>query len=260
VRAEARETAVAAPLMSVRHTLGQRESALPRIRRMARDIEECMTVESPLPAASRQVTEALDLLDWKHRVFGLYAQVRADHDRRAAWDRWRRVRDTLFRDHPQSPLSVDRRDAFAGLEYFPYDPDLCVVGEVVATSPRPAGLAVSTGAELGFSTIGLVHVDLQEPQTLELCWNEGYGGGLFLAFRDATSGTATYGGGRYLLNTVKGAELGFDRSRCELILDFNFAYNPSCSYDPRWACPLAPAANTLTAAVTAGERHVPSAG
>jgi uncharacterized protein len=38
------------------------------------------------------------------------------------------------------------------------------------------------------------------------------------------------------------------------VLDFNYAYNPSCAYDPRWSCPLAPPQNRLTMAVEAGER------
>ncbi len=63
----------------------------------------------------------------------------------------------------------------------------------------------------------------------------------------------TYGGGRYLLDTVKGADLGstFDR----LVLDFNFAYNPSCAYDPAWACPLAPAGNVVDVEIPVGERY-----
>ena len=88
-----------------------------------------------------------------------------------------------------------------------------------------------------------------------MSWNDGYGGGVFLAFIDETTGTSTYGGGRYLLDTVKGADLGFDRDAETATLDFNFAFNPSCSYDPRWACPLAPAANALPLAITAGEQH-----
>jgi hypothetical protein len=87
---------------------------------------------------------------------------------------------------------------------------------------------------------------------LELYWLTSYGGGLFLPFADATSGTETYGAGRYLLDTVKGADLGQEEGR--LVLDFNFAYFPSCAYDPRWTCPLAPPANRLSVPVRAGER------
>ena len=90
---------------------------------------------------------------------------------------------------------------------------------------------------------------------LALHWLEGYGGGLFLSFRDATSGRETYGACRYLLDTVKGADLGIDGER--LVLDFNFAYQPSCSYDPAWACPLAPPDNRLAVPVLAGERLGP---
>ena len=49
------------------------------------------------------------------------------------------------------------------------------------------------------------------PGTLDLFWMRGYTGGLFLPFRDATSGTETYGAGRYVLDTGKGADLGGDR-------------------------------------------------
>jgi hypothetical protein len=94
-----------------------------------------------------------------------------------------------------------------------------------------------------------------EPLTLEVSWLAAYGGGAFLSFRDATSGKESYGGGRYLLDTVKGADLGEDDGK--LVLDFNFAYNPSCSYDPGWVCPLAPPANRLPVAVEAGELHAP---
>ena len=82
-----------------------------------------------------------------------------------------------------------------------------------------------------------------------------YGGGVFIPFRDGTSGSETYGAGRYLLDTVKGADLGGTGDR--LVLDFNYAYHPSCAYDPRWSCPLAPRANWLTVPVRVGERLPP---
>jgi len=91
--------------------------------------------------------------------------------------------------------------------------------------------------------------------SLDLFWLQAYGGGLFVPFADATSGGETYGAGRYALDTVKGADLGSQGGR--LVLDLNFAYQPSCSYDGRWACPLAPPANRLDVAVRAGERLAP---
>jgi hypothetical protein len=92
---------------------------------------------------------------------------------------------------------------------------------------------------------------------LTLYWLTGYGGGVFLPFLDATSGKETYGGGRYLLDTIKSADHG-TLADGRTILDFNFAYNPSCYYSPRWICPLSPRSNRLPAPVRGGEKgHLP---
>ena len=80
----------------------------------------------------------------------------------------------------------------------------------------------------------------------------GYAGGLFVPLRDGTSGDTSYGGGRYLLDTAKGSWLGGDDRH--FVVDLNFAYHPSCRYDPRWTCPLAQPGNTVTVPVEAGER------
>ncbi len=197
----------------------------------------------------------LDLLDWRRRVFALYADVRASSDPEDAWGHWRRVRDELFATHPQSALPFDRRAGFAGLDYFAYDPALRVLADVESAPDEARGIAGSAGSAIVFRRFARARFELAgEEQALELYWLEGYGGGVFLPFGDATSGGETYGGGRYLLDTVKGSDLG-EAPDGRLILDFNFAYNPSCSYDPRWACPLTPAANRLAFRVCAGEKH-----
>ena len=87
--------------------------------------------------------------------------------------------------------------------------------------------------------------------SLDVWWLETYGGGIFLPLKDATCGETSYGGGRYLLDTVKGADLGEEQGR--LIVDLNFLYNPSCAYDAQWECPLPPAGNVLSVAIEAGE-------
>jgi len=195
----------------------------------------------------------LELLDWRRRVFALYAEVRADDDPERAWDRWRAVRDELFRTHPQSPLAPEARAGSAGLDYFPYDPTLRLTARVEPTAPELRSIGASGGETVTFRRFGLARFELGgAAQSLELYWLEAYGGGVFCPFADGTSGGTTYGGGRYLLDTVKGADLGGDDD--SLVLDFNFAYNPSCAYSPRWACPLAPAENALPAAIEAGER------
>jgi hypothetical protein len=194
-------------------------------------------------------TDTLALLDWKRRVFGLYAEVRSLPPEEG-WELWRQTRDELFRSHPQSP-----RPGYEGLVYYDYDPEARVLAELEDVEAPPQAIETSGPEPMLFKPLARAHFSLRsEPLTLELQWLESYGGGLFLSFRDATSGRESYGGGRYLLDTVKGADIGEDDGR--LVLDFNFAYNPSCSYDPSWVCPLAPPANRLTVAVEAGEKHL----
>jgi uncharacterized protein (DUF1684 family) len=203
--------------------------------------------------AGGPVMNELELLDWKRRVFELYADVRAGAEPEAAWDRWRNVRDELFRTHPQSPVHADVRAGFAGAVYFPYDAELRVLADIEQAEEEVREIAGSAGSQTRFRRFGHARFELGGTEhTLELFWLEGYGGGAFLPFGDATSGRETYGGGRYLLDTVKGSDLGEVGGR--LVLDFNFAYNPSCAYDPAWACPLTPPANRLELAVRAGER------
>ena len=199
----------------------------------------------------------LDLLDYKRRVFALYARVRAEPDPARAFADWVAARDELFADHPQSALPPERRPAFDGLSYFPHDPSGRVLAEVEPAARRRYDVPASDGAAMAFDRIAVARFALGgAPCELELYWLSAYGGGLFVPFADATAGTDTYGAGRYLLDTVKGADLGTSDGR--LVLDFNLAYNPSCSYDPRWSCPLAPPPNRLAIPVRMGERHVPA--
>jgi uncharacterized protein (DUF1684 family) len=194
----------------------------------------------------------LDLLDWKRRVFELYAEVRAEDDPVEARELWRVRRDELFRSHPQSPLADPTRVGFGGIAYFLYDPAWRLTAAVSQLPPVPVAIGSSGEGPITFTRFAEARFSAGgEEHALELYWLEGYGGGLFLPFRDSTSGSETYGAGRYLLDTVKGADLGMDGQR--LVLDFNFAYNPSCSYDPSWVCPLSPPANRLPFAIRAGE-------
>jgi uncharacterized protein len=189
--------------------------------------------------------DALELLDWKRRIFELYSEVRRAASPEAAWQHWRDVRDELFRSHPQSPSP-----GYEGVAYFPYDPALRFLAEVEPAEPESLEIAGSAGSLTRFTRFAIARFSLG---ALELYWLEGYGGGVFLPFGDRTNRRETYGAGRYLLDTVKGSDLGTEDGR--LVLDFNFAYNPSCSYDDRWACPLTPAANRLGIEIRAGERH-----
>jgi len=193
---------------------------------------------------------SLTLLDWRRRVARLYAEVRAEPDAAAAHQHWRRTRDDLLRTHPDSPIPAGQRAGYPGAPVAPYDPALRFEAAVDTGLP-PAHMEVATGTDgiVRFDRIGRAH--LPGGGGLDVWWLAAYGGGVFVPVKDASAGSATYGGGRYLLDTVKGADLGGDDGH--LILDFNFAYNPSCAYDPAWACPLAPPGNTLTRPLLAGE-------
>jgi uncharacterized protein (DUF1684 family) len=210
----------------------------------------------------------LQLADWRRQVSDMYSEVRrlAVGDVAAALTVWREERERLYRDHPMSPVPAAARTNFSS-KHFAYDPtmrfEVVVTAEPVPPgSPGPALLGAplslpNSGADtLSFRRIGSVEIPFPThgPRRLSLFWMAGYSGGLFLPFRDATSGTETYAAGRYLLDTAKSADLGGNRETGSLILDFNFAYQPSCAFDPRWACPLAPPENRLDLAVRAGER------
>ena len=199
-------------------------------------------------------TPELELLDYRRRVHALYARVRNEPDSARGFATWVAARDDLFAHHPQSALPPERRSGFAGLSYFPHHPRGRVLADVLATERRRYDVPSSDGRATAFERVGVARFVLDDaPCELELYWLLGYGGGLFVPFADATSAQETYGAGRYLLDTVKGADLGARDGR--LVLDFNLAYNPSCSYDARWSCPLAPPANRLSIPVRMGERH-----
>jgi uncharacterized protein len=196
------------------------------------------------------------LADWRHTVAEHYAAVRAlsGGDPAAAAARFRAARARLFREHPDSPIRPERRAAWEGLRWHPYGDAWRVAGVIDATAPRHT-LEISLAADgvLRCTRVGRVRFTLAgNAASLALYWFEGYGGGLWLPFSDASSGADTYGGGRYLYDTIKGADLGI--SGAGMVLDFNYAYNPSCAYDDRWSCPLSPPENRLPFAVTAGER------
>ncbi|GLW32767.1 DUF1684 domain-containing protein [Actinoplanes regularis] len=190
--------------------------------------------------------ELLELADFRAAVARHYLDATDLSD-------FRKRRDELFATHPQSPIPVEERGSFAGLRYYPAN-DAAIVD--VPIESADGELAIDTGGPDGvvrYTRAGILRTPFGE---LTLWWIAAYGGGLFLPVRDGTCGGQTYGGGRYLTDTVKGTHgrgvrwLGADRVR----LDFNYLYNPSCAYDPRWACPLAPPENRITHPLEAGER------
>jgi len=196
---------------------------------------------------------ALDLVDWRRRVGDLYRVSGAD-----ALTRFRQGRDELFRSHPQSPIEPEERASFTGLHYFPHDPAYRVDAHLEPGDGSE--LLIDTGGEDGavrYRRAGHLVFRLHgEGCRLTVLSLAQYAGGLFVPFRDATSRHETYGAGRYLFETAKdtdGLVLEVTSGSSDVVIDFNYSYNASCAYSPRWACPLAPPENYLTVPVPAGE-------
>lgn len=201
----------------------------------------------------------LQTADWRQRVFGLYAQVRLAAQEVSpsyAHGLWRSGRDRLFAEHPVSPLTPPARARFRGLEIAPYDPALRCAA-VVEDDGAGQVMDVATGTDgvVPFVRLGTVAAD--GVGRLAVWRLASYGGGIFLPLRDGLAGTdgGSYGGGRYLLDTIKGADLGPGAAPGSLVLDFNFLYNPSCAYDEAWACPLPGPDNRTDVQLRVGELY-----
>ena len=178
------------------------------------------------------IGSALEIADWRRTVFALYAEVRASADPESAHSLWRAGRDRLFAESPATPLLPKDRAAFTTLQVEPYDPAWRFEALIEPTETRHIDVETGTDGVVPFDLLGVVTV--AGVGSLDV-WKLGsYGGGLFVPIKDALAGMpgGTYGGGRYLLDTIKGADLGPGSEPGTIVLDFNFAYNPSCAYDP----------------------------
>jgi uncharacterized protein (DUF1684 family) len=175
------------------------------------------------------------------------------HDYVGAIEQYRAEKDAFFKQAPGSPIPALERDAFNGLPYYPVNVDLVFEGltpePYLGGEPTSFQIPTSDGKLRPARRAGTFTFELAgEPRRLTAYEFEGgrSDGGLFLPFLDATSGTETYGAGRYL-------DLEPDEDGTYAI-DFNLAYHPSCVYAPDYSCPLTPAENRLPVRIEAGER------
>lgn len=200
--------------------------------------------------------DEIELADYRREVAEIYAAVRKDNGASdLRWQAYRQERDRLFATHSQSALSPTQKESFGELAYFPYDPDYRFILPI-DKNVDPAALEAHIPEEgiFRYRRIGIIQFKLDgQAVSLSIFWVLGYGGGLFLPFRDLTNNDTSYGGGRYLLDTIKYADLGARKDK--IVIDFNYAYNPSCAYHPRWICPLAPPENWLEVPIRAGEKR-----
>lgn len=165
---------------------------------------------------------------------------------------FRADKDEYFRSNPRSPIPAADRDAFPGLPYFEVDPALRFDGLALepyhGTEPAAFSIPTTDGRLRPAERAGTFRFEVGGvPCSLTAYVFAGGSTDLvFVPFLDATTGTESYGAGRYL-----------DLEREEdgtYALDFNLAYHPSCVYDPAYSCPLTPAENRLPVRIEAGER------
>ena len=192
--------------------------------------------------------DSWDVRDWRRQMFDLYAEVRAERDPAAAHGLWRAGRDQMLSTHPASAVRADARDGFRA-NVAPYDPDFRFEVPVLPADAERREVPTPSDGLVPFERIG--RVELPGLGSLDVWWLDSYGGGVFVPLRDAGAGDTTYGGGRYVLDTVKGADLGGERDA--LVIDLNFAFQPSCAYSSDWVCPLPGPGNRLEAVVDVGE-------
>jgi len=208
------------------------------------------------------MSEYLELYDYRRLVAAMYREragsLMAGADPVVVWERFRAARDELFARHPQSAFDEEQRRSFQSLPYFPYNPAMRFVVDIdTAVEQTRHTMLMNARETMTLITVGKVHfVVAAQPITLAIYWLDIYGGGLFLPFRDATCAEESYSGGRYLFDTIKGSDflpVSDGSAGKRIMLDFNYAYNPSCAYNSRWICPLAPAENHFTVPIRAGE-------
>jgi len=163
-------------------------------------------------------------------------------------DDFRQEKDDFFASHPQSPLTKEQKQKFAGLEYFPENDELRLEVQVeLLDDSQPFQMQTTTGSVQMYARHAKFKftVDEQEGELTIYKSEHGY----FLPFVDALAGQETYPAGRYL----EPEELPGNR----FLVDFNVAYNPYCAYNEMWSCPITPAENRLKIPVRAGEKIFP---
>jgi uncharacterized protein (DUF1684 family) len=161
-------------------------------------------------------------------------------------EQFRAEKDDFYRNDHRSPLTLDQQNGFKGLSYFPENSALVIKAGIDRhVQPGLIHMETTKGKEQSFRRYGVVRFEVGgQAAQVTLYASEKGSGALFLPFRDATSGKQTYGAGRYLDLHAHGDEV---------VVDFNYAYNPNCAYNPDWNCPLPPAENWLKVPILAGE-------
>lgn len=161
-------------------------------------------------------------------------------------DDFRAAKDEYFGRAPDSPIRAEDRPGFDGLDYYEAVPALRFELEPMAADGAPITVQTSDGQERVYTREATVSFSVDGADTTLTLYGTSHSSGYFVPFRDATSGSETYGAGRYL-----DLEPPHDG---RVTIDFNLAYNPYCAYNDAYSCPLPPGENWLTVPIRAGEK------
>jgi hypothetical protein len=190
-------------------------------------------------------------------LFSFAGFARAQEDESGDVKRFRETRDKAFRNAGETPLTNEDFLKFKGLEYFDPDKQFAVRAKLEKTSDEQIFMMPTTvGTTRKYFKYGALKFDLGGKSfSLNVYRSESSAkknGSLFVPFRDLTNGKETYGAGRYLDIKIPSGD--------ETILDFNFAYNPSCAYgNDQFSCTIPPKENFLQTEIKAGEKIFPPA-
>ncbi len=168
---------------------------------------------------------------------------------RTELESFRAAKDKFYRQDHRAPLTPEQQRGFKGLSYFPEN-DALVIKARIDRNVQTGIVHMETtkGEQQDYRRSGVAHFEVDGRPAQVTLYASDSSHNLFLPFRDSTSGKETYGGGRYLDLHTHGDEV---------LIDFNYAYNPNCAYNPDWSCPLPPAENWLEVPIRAGEMTFP---
>ena len=170
----------------------------------------------------------------------------------SALDDFRNAKDAFFGNDSHSPLTEEQRQDFHSLRYYPEDRTLAL-RTLLDTNVvhEELDMDTNTGDKQSYTRAGKVTFTVDGVEATIFLYAAEHMHEFFIPFRDATSGTETYGAGRYLE-----AEVEDDGA---VVVDFNYAYNPYCAYNEQWSCPIPPIENWLPVPICAGEKAYDSA-
>jgi len=163
--------------------------------------------------------------------------------------------NAVFKDASKSPLKNKDLKSFKGLDFFPVDSSYIIIASIEKTPDTPfLGMATNTEEKSYYRKFGILTFTLKDKEmqltlyeSLEESKNPVFEDYLFLPFTDETSGSDSYGGGRYM--DVFKSKINTNGT---LELNFNNTYNPYCAYNDDYSCPLTPRDNHLSMEILAG--------